>query len=449
MSPPSPSAGFRLYIAGRLRRMETVVPLLRASGWLLSGYSGQLAFGLLQSVFLARLLKLTGYGIYVAIFTVVTTFAQVIVCKVAQFVIREYTTALGAQEPRRAAAALKFSYIVESSSGLLVFLGFCLVADPLARHLTHGAVPGNLIRFIALLLLADLGTDTSQGLLMARRHFHIVSYAFMLQSAVTMVFALVCFTTKLQSLTVLFAGVILSYGARAAMLHLRTRRELRETLGAGWTKVRLWNGDWPLRRWFVYIFQNNLGDSLTVLTKSGNLWLAFLTGPQAVALYKIADNIGGLVYLGVRALGDASYPEIVQLVNQPDRGRLKRQLWHYTLVAGAGATAVCLVLGALSPLIIRVMYGSAFMGAFPAIVVLMAGSVLCSAVYWAPGLILAKGRPGVATSIKLFTSVIQIPLTIILAPPLQQVGAAISVSVGRVVQMAWLTIAGLRVKNLD
>ena len=439
--------GLRLLLATSFKRLETAAPLLQASGWLLSGYAGQIPLGLLQSILLARLLGLTSYGVYVAILTVITTLAQLIVCNVTQFVIREYTNALDAGDASRASAAVKFSYGVEAVSAIVVFSGVWLTSGLLGSYLASGLADQSLVRIAAVILLVDLCTMTSQSILLARKKFRSVSFAYVLQSLVPAAVALVCFVIDLASLPVLLAGVVCGYGCRALFLHLCARRELHLTLGKSWASVAITGGTWPLRQWFAYVAQTNLGDSLTVLTKSGSLWLAFLAPPQPIALYKIADSIGGFVFLGLRALGDASYPDLVRLVDRADPAVLKRYLVRTSVLGGIGIAAVCAVLAALSPVLIGILYGDAYAGALPALLILLFGGGLCGAVYWAPGLILAKGRPGVSALIKLLIALVQVPLMLVLIPVLQHVGAAISVSVGRVALVAWLATAGIKLKN--
>jgi len=224
---------------------------------------------------------------------------------------------------------------------------------------------------------------------------------------------------------------------------------LRQTLHSSWGSANLIGQGWPLRRWFAYVMQNNLGDGLTVLSKSGSLWLAFLGGAQPVALYKIAESIGGIVFIGIRALGDATYPEFVRLVKGASPGTLKRQLLRSSVLGAIGSIGVSIVLAALSPMVLAILYGEGYAGALPALLILLLGGALCGPVYWAPGLILAKGRAGLSTSIKLLATLIQVPLMLILIPPLQHVGAAISVSIGRVALVLWLAIAGVKAGNAE
>jgi O-antigen/teichoic acid export membrane protein len=170
------------------------------------------------------------------------------------------------------------------------------------------------------------------------------------------------------------------------------------------------------------------------LTTYADRWLVrYWLGLEGLGLYGVAFRVASVVGIAVSSLQMAVTPLIYRGYRNPETPALMRELLSYVLMVTL--PAVCL-LSALSEPLIRVLTGSRFQGAAPAVGWLSLGLVLGSLYVFAPGMGLAKQTTRIAM-INITAGICNLALCLTLIPLLGIRGAAIAYMTGAA------TMAGL------
>lgn len=143
-----------------------------------------------------------------------------------------------------------------------------------------------------------------------------------------------------------------------------------------------------------YVWTTNLNSTIRMLSRELDvIVVAALTGPAAVAMYKIAKQVGVAVGRLVDPLYQSVYPELTRLRAQGRRAEFVRMM-RRTSALGVGAVSVGLVIFWLAGAwMIRLAFGSQYDAAFgPTLVYLVAQSISIVTFSFQPAM-LALGRP--------------------------------------------------------
>ena len=422
-----------------LFKEPNITSLVRRSSVVLSGDVIHLSMSILQGIILARLLGLYDYGFYASILVVITSVNLLVTSRVVEFTVRYLTESLEEGNVARASAVVKLSYLIEMISGLVAFLIVVLCSRPLASLFLKDSESGGLLIFFAVTVLTNILSETSESFLRSQRRFSTISKIKVLESTVSLLLIFFLFMDQNRSLIFVILATIIASVVKSIVLQTIVFRGLSDKLGQDWLRRPL-RGSWSLREWFKFLVNTNIGSTLTLATKSGNLWLAALSVPQYVGLFRLSESVASLLYLPGQAMLDVIYPDLIRF----HRTRDYRGLWSFLkrctiigLIIGVGGG---LTLGVIAHLLVPLVYGPNFAEAIPSILMLIGGYVFCLGIYWAPGVILAFGRPGVLNWVKGISLFLQIPMMFLLVPLLNHVGAAIVLSTMRVFQMVALVV---------
>lgn len=174
------------------------------------------------------------------------------------------------------------------------------------------------------------------------------------------------------------------------------------------------------------------------LTTYADRWLVrYWLGLEGLGLYGVAFRVASVVGIAVSSLQMAVTPLVYRGYRSPETPALMRELLSYVLMVTL--PAVCL-LSALSEPLIKVLAGSRFQGAAPAVGWLSLGLVLGSLYVFAPGMGLAKRTRRIAM-INITAGICNLAFCLILIPLLGIRGAAIAYMTGAAT-MAGLYLVG-------
>lgn len=164
-----------------------------------------------------------------------------------------------------------------------------------------------------------------------------------------------------------------------------------------------------------------------------------LIGATGAGFYSVAVTIASLPMALGQALG-ATYFRSLAVAADADRARL--------VSSGVRATAsitfvVCSALGALSPVLIPVLFGGSFTGAIAPALVALIGSFALTVGYVCSMMLAAQGRGIRMTVAQTVSLVAALGLLYLLAPAFGAVGASAASSISYVILLAML-MRGLR-----
>lgn len=160
------------------------------------------------------------------------------------------------------------------------------------------------------------------------------------------------------------------------------------------------------------------------------IWLrldAFLLnmfhGPSAVGYYSVAVNLTEMLWKFMQPFYNAVTPKIAGATKQESEILTTKATRHVFFIL----TAIAVVLAPLSPLIIRLLYGSEYLPAYKPMIILLVGAIgigvaIPTAVYFTGQL----NRPGFLSLLAWINAFINIALCFVLIPRYSVTGAALA-----------------------
>lgn len=411
--------------------------ILKNSGYLFSATGISAALSMLQSVFTARMLGVAGFGLFgtISMFTsVVNKFASF---RMGELVVKYVGRYSEAGDTRRAAAVFKAAALAETLASLIAFAFILLLAPLGARYFAKDPGLSGWFSLYGLIILANLISESSTGLLQIFDRFRRMAYLTVVQSGVTLaLIALAYFASTgliklpyglhqtLLSPSSFHPGllpVILAYVAGKVIgalgLTAAAVQEAGRRWGAGWWKTPLNLLGPEMRELAHFGVTTNISASLSLINKDSELlFVAFFRGEVETGFYRLALGLANLVQMPVSPLPAATYPELSRESARRNWASVRQILNKGSLLAGGYSLAAVIGLTILGRPLIRLLYGEEFLPAFPALVILLIGFLVANTLYWNRTALLALGRPDFPTRVNLALAVAKIAGILLLVP---------------------------------
>jgi O-antigen/teichoic acid export membrane protein len=247
-------------------------------------------------------------------------------------------------------------------------------------------------------------------------------------------------TTKLVPLTVLFAAGKLGLVAAAIVT-------IASTLTGAFAYIPLL----ALRRSgtacaaITYAQLLRFGSGVWIGSISGILLMRIdqvllspVSGAFELGLYVVAASISELPLIANTAIRETAFTQL------SDRGARPGEVGDLSRVSTIIVLALCLPVGALSPILVPFVFGSDFVGAVPALLILLLAVCLGNPGSIAGVGLSSLGFPHLRSFALVVASVVNIALLFLLAPSYGATGAAVATLVGNLISsnicIAWLTV---------
>jgi len=386
------------------------------------------ALGMLQSIFAARLLGVDQLGLLGTITVFSSTINRLFSFRMSELVVRYLGEYLPLKEDQkepdrpRAAALVKTAGLIETLTSLLAFAVLLALSPLAARFFGKDAASAPLFQIYGLTILGSLVAETSTGVLQATNRFRPQAVVNLMQSLLTAGIIMGAYFLHGDIMTVLLAYLVgkLVLGIAPAVLALRA---LREILGKQWWKVPF-SVLPPWRELVSFAVSTNLSATVNLLVRDSELlWVAFFLDTGAAGYYKIALAVVSLLSIPLVPLGSAVYPEISRLSAGRLWQSLRSLLRRVSLLSGAWIGAACLVLVFFGKWVI-LLYGVEYLPAYPALLVLLAGSGFADILFWNRPLLLSLGLPSFPLWANTLSGALKILLSFLVIPAFGYVGAA-------------------------
>lgn len=391
--------------------------LVKNSGYLFSATGISAALSLLQSILVARLVGVFGVGLLgtITMFaSVVNNFASF---RMNELVIKYVGHFSETDEPRKAAAVFKAAAFTEMLASIFAFVLIWLLAPLGAKYLAKDPTLAYWFVFYGLIVIANLISESSTGLLQIFDRYRRMAALTVAQSL---------FTLAVIGLAYINHGGILEI--LLAYLGGKTIGALGLTIAAVIEASRRWGKDWwraplsllrPQARELVHFaVSTNLSGSLSLINKDSELlWVSFFRSPLEAGYYKTAMAIVNLVQMPVTPLPQATYPELSRAAARKNWESFRYVLRQGAWMAGVFTLAVALALLFFGkPLILLLYKKPEFLPAYPALMILLAGFLVANTFYWNRVGLLALGRPDYPTKVNFVLAILKIAGIILLVP---------------------------------
>ena len=425
-----------------LREDPLLHRVVRNSSYLFSSNTVSAALGLVQGIFVTRLLGDVGYGLLAIIMDFASNTNRFLSFRMSEVVVKYVGEALAQKNRERAAALTKGIGLTEAATSILAYLVLLLLSAWGAKVFAHDVSVAALFRFYGLFLLANLVYETSTGVLQATDKFKRVAQANFYQSVATTLLIVAAFVLNLGIVGVLTAYLI-GKTIAALMIIFFAVRELNDRLGPAWVRAPLsLLADW--RSILRFAFSTNLNGTVNLFARDNiRLYLALFLQPAQIAYFKLASSLVNLVMLPMEPFTWPTYAEITRTVAQRQWQATRRLLKQVSTLGGAWTLFAGGGLVALGWWLIPFLYGTPLSPAYPCLVILLIGYAFANVFNWNRPLLLALGQPAYPLMVAAVTGAIEIFLIFVLLPDGNYLVGTAIFSTYLAISVSWNVLRGL------
>jgi O-antigen/teichoic acid export membrane protein len=418
-------------LTDRLLSNTLIRRVVKNSAYLFSATGISAALSMLQGILAARLLGVYAFGV-LGLVTQFTTVVNVLFSfRMNELVVKYVGHFSEKDDPRRAAAVFKGASLVESGTSISAYLLLWLLAPLGAQIFIKDPAAADWIRVYGLILIANLMAESASGYLSIFDRFGRIAAINVFQSSLTllMIGAIFIYFEFLNPGGSPIFPVILAYMAGKAVgavaLSAAALLEASQRWGRGWWRAPLSLLRGQVRDLVSFGINTNISSTINLVNKNAEvLWVSFFRSPLEAGYYKLALALANIIQMPVAPLPQATYPELSREVSRGNWENVRYVLRQGSLLAGGYSLVTTVVLIFLGPLLIRLVYGSEFLPAFPALMILLVGFLVANTFYWNRTLLLALGLAYYPTRINFIAAALKIALAFVLLPRYGYLGSA-------------------------
>lgn len=389
--------------------------IIKNVGYLFSSTGISAGISMLQGILAARLLGVADFGILGAITVFTSVINNLVSFRMSELVVRYVGKFTVEGEPVKAAAVFKLAALVEILASCVAFGLVCLLAPVGAEYFAKDESLANLFILYGLILLANLVAESSTGLLQIFDKFRDIALVNVVQSLVTLSVIVVVFIYQGN-----LSGILLAYmlGKFVGALSLTMLAILEAT--------RRWDRWWQapvnrlrenLRELANFAVSSNFSASISLVTKDSEiLWVSFFRNPVETGYYKLALALSNMVQLPVNPMPHATYPELSREVASRNWKNVRYVLKQGSILAGVYTLGVTIFLLLFGKPLVEWIYGTEFLAAYPALIILLAGFLVANTFYWRRIALLALGQPGFPARLNFVLAALKVVGILIFVP---------------------------------
>jgi O-antigen/teichoic acid export membrane protein len=393
-----------------------IARVIKNSGYLFSATGITAVISMVQGILAARLLGVEGFGILGTITMFTSVVNKFVSFRMGELVIKYIGQYTETGDHPKAAALFKAAALAEMSASLVAFALIWLLSPLAARYFGKDISLANWFALYGLIVIANLISESSTGLLQIFDRFRRMAALSVVQSLATL--AIIAFVYVRQGG---FGGIL------AAYIVGKTIGEVGLTVAAIIEATRRWGKLWwktpfsllrpQTRELAHFAISTNISASLSLINKDSELlWVSFLRNPLETGYYKLALALANMVQMPVSPLPQATYPEISREVARKNWGNVRYILRRGSLLAGGYTLAVSLGLLVFGKPLIQYLYKPEYLPAYPALLILLAGFLVANTFYWNRTALLAIGRPDFPAKVNLALAIMKVIGMLLLVP---------------------------------
>jgi O-antigen/teichoic acid export membrane protein len=392
--------------------------LIKNSGYLFSATGISAALSMLQGILTARLLGVANYGLLGSIMLFTSVINKFASFRMAELVIKYIGKHREEQNNQQAAAIFKAACLAEMLASILAYGLIWLLAPLGAVYLAKDASLVDWFRLYGVIVLANLIAESATGLLQIFDRYRKIASLNILQSGVSLICITMAYFLKGGMQEVLLAYIAGKVVGASGLTWLAWQ-EARRQWGAGWRRASLGSLRPQARELAHFAVSTNLSASLNLVNKDSELlWVSFLRTPLETGYYRLALSLANLIQMPVSPLPQATYPELAREVARRDWRSVGYILRQGSRTAGIYSLVALFALVLGGRWIIRFFYGSDYLPAFPALLILLIGFFAANLFYWNRIALLALGRPDFPTKVNLALAALKVAGILLLVPRL-------------------------------
>ena len=160
------------------------------------------------------------------------------------------------------------------------------------------------------------------------------------------------------------------------------------------------------------------------------LIIGAMSGPAVAGLFKIAQESAAVLIKPAQLFTETVYPEMTKIAVTRQFSRLWNVIRHSALVSGAIAGFILLLVFLLGESLLGLFFGAEYASAYDILVLLMIGAAITMTSFALEPALFSIGRPGISMYTRVFTTILNITVLILLLPEIGLAGAGIAAIAG-------------------
>ncbi len=369
-------------LINRLFGNELIKRVVKNSGYLFSATGIAAILSMVQSIFVARLLGVTDFGILgtITLFTsVINKFASFRMSELVIKYVGEYTVE---GDKEKAAAVFKSAAILETITSVFAF-GLIWILAPLgAQYFAKDVNTTTWFILYGLIVLANFMIESSTGLLQIFDQFKIIAGTTIGQSIITLILVGFVYVNQgglYEIVLVYMVGKMVGAIALAATAIVQAIQHW----GFNWWRAPIGLLRERANELIRFAVSTNISATINLVNKDGELlWVSALTGPTGAGYYKLALSLSNLIQLPVSPLPQATYPELSREVAARNWANMRYVLRQGSVMAFAYSALAGVFLVIFGKPLIVFFYTPEFLPSYPALLILMVGMLVANTFYW-------------------------------------------------------------------
>ena len=393
-------------------------------------FSGKAAAGglaALQTVVLARILGVTDYGLLQLVIAYIAMMNQFFDVRVWETAVKYIGSYWEDGESAKTLAMIKLSYILDVGSGAVSFVIAIVTAKLISTYVIHSPEAYIYIWIYAFGLFVETAKLTSDAILRVFEKYKLIAVINSLENLTQLVLVTALLLMGLGIKGALYALIISNFIAAAVRVWAVSGVLAEKKLGT-WLRgdIFLIRAQWKEIMWFML----NTSFMATVKTGSdkylGMMVLGYFGGKDAVAFYRIANSVAGVLNRIVDTIYEAIFPELIKFTTLNAMKEFRRFIKESTKNLMYLIVPISAVMIVFAEPPVRLVFGSEYLPATNTLRILVLGVLIARYTYWIYPALLAMGKPGIRTTFYLGTTLVYLALMLILVPPYSYVGAALA-----------------------
>ena len=160
------------------------------------------------------------------------------------------------------------------------------------------------------------------------------------------------------------------------------------------------------------------------------LVIGAMSGPAGAGLFKIAQESAAVLIKPAQLFTETVYPEMTKIAVTKQFNRLWNVIRHSALAGGAVAGFILLLVFLFGQSLLGLFFGAEYVSAYDILVLLMIGAAITMASFALEPALFSIGRPEISMHIRVFTTILNITILVLLLPEIGLVGAGIAAIAG-------------------
>ena len=397
--------------------------------WLFVAKSVPSAVNFLEIIVLARMLGLEGFGLLTLVIAYVRILNSLLDVRVWESTVKYVGEFLEKKQPAHVLSMIKFSYLVDISTGLLAFFASVALAG-VANDIFIKSPDGfGLVLIFSFSLLFLTVNSTSMALFRVFDRFRTITLVESSESVFKLVLLLAVLYLGYGIKGVLFVYIVVSF-FKFALTQILVNRMLREKGLGGWFSSRI-GLLYPKIKEITWFLLNTSLTATLAIAEEGKivfLVLGYFFDDVAASLYRVARSVIKVVSKVTEPIYEVIFPRLVSFSTAKLYDKFAELLKYVMLNLLKFVIPVLILILLFTEQLISLIFGDQYL---PASNTMRVITVAC--MFIGTGLatflttsLLALGRPGTRTAIGFFYIMTYVVLLLVLVPSYSHLGAGVA-----------------------